>query len=391
MNKSILIQLTESQDSREYKTRNDLRHGILEKSIEHELKIIDLYFSNGVIPSDLTNIVGAIVRLLPDHPTVIKLIKEGIPVIRCGLFPHPLDHTIHTVLPNWGLTGQLAANHFLERGFLNFGVVCNGPEIGLEELYHSFQINIEENGSHCHYFHFDKSKAPSLENEEWMSQQFLDWLNEQPKPMGLFCGHEMTAYRLVSICMSLGISIPEDVVILCVSSDDLTCETMPISLSSIKLDRSAQAKAAVGMVSDISLDMIKAPEAVVCPPSMPVERRSTNSLIGSEPWIAKAIRFIWSNYRDPVSVDMVAKHVSVSRRKLEINFKKFLKRSVGEELKRKRLEEACYLLRSTSKKVHEISELCGMGGVISLNRNFKNTYSLTPIEYRKKHTQEDLK
>lgn len=48
-----------------------------------------------------------------------------------------------------------------------------------------------------------------------------------------------------------------------------------------------------------------------------------------------------------------------------------------------RLESACRLLSSTDLSVVEICVECGFGCVRNFNREFKKTYSLTPIEYRK--------
>ena len=117
-------------------------------------------------------------------------------------------------------------------------------------------------------------------------------------------------------------------------------------------------------------------------PEICVERRSTHFLSGMTPSVEKAVRFIWSDFREPISVDLIARKASVSRRKLELDFRKFLNRSVGEELRRKRLEEARYLLKTTEENIEEIAISCGMGEVSTLYKAFKKEFTITPRQFR---------
>jgi LacI family transcriptional regulator len=384
--KTILIQLTQNHKAHEYMRKEQSRKGIIEMAREVEYDILDLYFTKGAIPIDLKQVAGAIVSLLPDHPTVLLLKKEGIPVVRLGQFLHPLDHTTHAVLPDWNLAGQLAATHLEERGFSNIAMVINKPILNLDPLYKSFVQNIETKNVPVGLFQFSSDKSSNDDSFEHMSSEFIDWVKTQPKPLALFTAHSIMACRLITICLSHDISIPEDLAIICVTSDDLVCESVPIHLSSVKLDSIKSAMMAMNYLIRIIEEGNIKPQTLLCPPDRVIKRKSTDCLAGANPMIEMATRYIWDHFREALSVDDVARHVSVSRRKLELGFRKFLNRSIGEELRKKRLEDACYFLRTTSMKVDDIARFCGMGEAIALQRAMKKVHSMTPSQYRAKVT-----
>ena len=81
-------------------------------------------------------------------------------------------------------------------------------------------------------------------------------------------------------------------------------------------------------------------------------------------------------------MDDVAREVGVNRRTLERRFQGALGRSVREELRRRRLQVACELLRSTRDSIADIAPRVGYRSTQYLHRAFLAAYGMTPRAYR---------
>ena len=66
---------------------------------------------------------------------------------------------------------------------------------------------------------------------------------------------------------------------------------------------------------------------------------------------------------------------------------KFFKKNIGisfnEYVNRRRVSEACYLLKTTDKSVLEIGMECGYDSLRSFNRNFRLYLNMSPREFQK--------
>jgi len=65
-------------------------------------------------------------------------------------------------------------------------------------------------------------------------------------------------------------------------------------------------------------------------------------------------------------------------------FKEEFGETFNEYMARKRMEKACELLADPTIKIYEISDRVGHKNIIYFNRQFKDTYGMTPTEYRNK-------
>ena len=77
---------------------------------------------------------------------------------------------------------------------------------------------------------------------------------------------------------------------------------------------------------------------------------------------ARALRFIWEHYREPIQTPDIAAAAGISRRGLEKAFRQHLHRSVTEEITRRRVERARELLVKTDLKAQDVAEQTGFRG-----------------------------
>lgn len=109
---------------------------------------------------------------------------------------------------------------------------------------------------------------------------------------------------------------------------------------------------------------------------------------GSEdPLVAESLRVIWNHSHQRVSVDMIAKHVGVTRRTLERHFKKHKGRTLLQELVSCRIQRAQRLLRETHVPIKYVSYAAGFSSLSNFCKVFRREVGHTPGEYRENQTR----
>lgn len=100
-------------------------------------------------------------------------------------------------------------------------------------------------------------------------------------------------------------------------------------------------------------------------------------------YIRKAIRYLETNYAEPLSIPQIASHTGVSAIYLNRIFKLSTGKTLSEYLNEYRTAQSLPMLSDTSDTIQHISERVGYNDVRSYIRFFKKFYGMTPSEYRK--------
>ena len=108
-----------------------------------------------------------------------------------------------------------------------------------------------------------------------------------------------------------------------------------------------------------------------------------------EPIIAEAIRFIRAYASGDLAVVEIARHVKVSRRYLEQQFRGVLGRSIFSEILRVRLETAQRLLSETDWKLDIIAERSEFKHASRMSAVFHTKLGFRPGQYRRKMQNRD--
>lgn len=157
--------------------------------------------------------------------------------------------------------------------------------------------------------------------------------------------------------------------------------TLP-TLSSVDTAREASARRAMVLLRSL-IDGESKPDApILIPPAGIVERQSTDLLAVADPALALALRFMWDHLEQNISVGDIAEAAGVGRRRLERAFRGELGRSVNAELRRKRLEQCCHLLKTTDLPVADVAPLTGFCSAGYLNKVFRQAFGTTPRKWR---------
>lgn len=100
--------------------------------------------------------------------------------------------------------------------------------------------------------------------------------------------------------------------------------------------------------------------------------------------IVKAKRYISDNYEDAdLSLSKVAECVGLNEKYFTNRFTKETGETFSSYLTKLRLQKAKELLKTTTFKIYEISEMVGYNNVEHFNRMFKKQNKMTPAQYRK--------
>jgi LacI family transcriptional regulator len=134
--------------------------------------------------------------------------------------------------------------------------------------------------------------------------------------------------------------------------------------------------------------MYKLPKVILAVESyrefMP-EAQAMNTPAVSDSLVAKAVDFIKNNANKQIQVSDVVESVSVSRRKLERRFKKYLNHSIHQEIKLAKVQLITKMLLETSDNISEIAAKLGFADVAHIARYFKDVEGISPLEYRRKN------
>lgn len=106
-----------------------------------------------------------------------------------------------------------------------------------------------------------------------------------------------------------------------------------------------------------------------------------------ESLLYQIVDILSTSYREPVTLDDLAKKLGVSRYTISRVFSEKLSCGFPEYLNRLRLSEAENLLVNTDRSITEISYCCGFETPRTFNRAFFKKHAITPREFRQRETK----
>ncbi|WP_437202177.1 substrate-binding domain-containing protein [Planctomicrobium sp. SH664] len=280
------------------------------------------------------------------------------------------------------ISARLAAEHFAERGFRHFAYV--GPLNRDYVCDHANAFAREAAQRQIGYDCFDYLHE-SMTHRSWrLRRQSLGaWLEQLPKPIGLFSWATNAAAQVLDVCRSRGIDSPEQVAVLAGDDDELLCEATTPRLSAIvTASEHIGYRAAELLDLHMQRKLKKVREERIAPLHIRT-RQSTDVLAVANSELAVALALIRRDFAKPVTVREIAAAVPMSRRTLERSFRDFFGRTPLDEIRRLRLDRARELVIETELPMSRIALLSGFGTPEYLTACFSASFGSTPLKYRK--------
>lgn len=142
------------------------------------------------------------------------------------------------------------------------------------------------------------------------------------------------------------------------------------------------------LISADTVEILAAILAVVPTESAKMVTKGPNEVSTFEDRIvAEAMRLIWGQSHEPMSVAKVARQLPLARRTLERRFRTVVGHTIHEEITHCRLERATRLLASTNLSVHEVAIAAGFASTDTMGRIFQRLKGASPREYRQKRSR----
>jgi len=274
---------------------------------------------------------------------------------------------------------EAAASHFLSRGvFHSFGYVAAkiqpgwGPSCGQE-----FMAALAAKDQSCAHY------EPFVTNRDDF-QKLRDWLRSQPKPLALLVPSDTRACTVYAACQAEGLSIPEDVSVLSVDDDELLCQNISPTLSSIRPDHEKAGYMAGGLLSMLMRKAsVKRPHSLVYPIHSLSKRASTRPTVLGSDLVQKALAFIQANARKGISPENVVRYLNVSRSLAELRFRELQGETIRHAIETARMEAVRQMLTTSDRTIKEIAADCSYSDEFYMMRVFKRRFGMTLGEYRR--------
>jgi LacI family transcriptional regulator len=321
--------------------------------------------------------------------------QTGKPVVE--LFESRANSEFVRILPDDVATGELAAKHFLERGFRHFGffgapwMIWSGErEQGFrQQIERTFRERAETNGgdSSKNFTFSSYGVADTVASAFGASQKkraaaMGAWLLSLPKPLAVFAANDLWGSELVQAAREHGIDVPDQVSVLGVDNEELLCEITHPPLSSIRMGGEQIGQLAVSLLEQLLRGKDRPKQVPRVPPAEVVTRQSTDVLAVEDGDVATALRHIRVHAVEGLSVKQLLESVAVNRRTLERRFVSVLGHTPLEEIRRVRIERAKVLLQ-TDLPIYHVATRSGFATPEYLATSFQQATGMTPTEYRK--------
>ena len=324
---------------------------------------------------------GIIVR---ENYYLPQLLKTRIPLIYCGY--DKIISSVPGIYANDKAIGKMGAEYFINKGYRHFAFCSMEGYYWSEERLNAFRTRVEKEHYTIHIYHHSRPKG----KESWQHEptKIAQWLKTLPKPLALMSATDDLSLQILEASKIAGILIPEEVAILGVDNDESICTTSHPTLSSIDQNPEWAGFEAGELLSKMMNGKINKLENIVADPKKVVTRHSTSILAIEDQLVASMLHFINENAANKsLSVDETACQAGLSRRMLEIRFRKALQKTVHDVITEARVKRFKQLLAESTMTVSQISVDTGCSGADSLSRIFKKSTGLTPLEYRLKQKQ----
>jgi LacI family transcriptional regulator len=329
-----------------------------------------------------------------------KLLRMRKPVVDTAFWLPNLK--IPVVDVDHAAVGRMAAEYLLSLSLTRFAFFGSALAEYSRVRQQSFQQRLREAGYETAICHGEYLReAPTTTSWKKMESQTRRWLRQLPKPVGLFASNDVLARSLTDTCSQLGLHVPDEVALLGVDNDELECLLTSPPLSSIAIpggrigyeaaklldqtmDGPASGTASKGTVPfSLRRKLGHSADRVFLPPIRVVARQSTDTMATGDPVVMAALRYIHSAAIEGVNVAGVVHATSVGRRELERKFRAILGRSVLQELRRVRIEQAQKLLAGTDLPMPAIAKLSGFSSAHRLTIVFHRLCGMPPTAYRR--------
>ncbi|TWT93460.1 Xylose operon regulatory protein [Botrimarina colliarenosi] len=353
-----------------YADRHGLWHLLLDpRDHEHRSALPDGWQGHGIIAR------------ITSQKQLEKLQARGLPLVNVDdvIEPQP---GLSSVITDERALAEMALAHLLDRGFRQFAYFAPPSLDYSKRRGAAFVEHVQAAGYECAVYKPGYRAGRRLGWAERLKR--VDrWIRTLPHPIGVLAVDANRGRQLAEICHLSGIRVPDDVAVLAGSLDELLCDvsTPPLSSINVASERIGHDAAQLLDAMMVGRDAPSTPFEI--PPRGVQSRQSTDLLAIDDEEIVDALRYIRQHACRGIIVEDILRQVPISRRSLEIQFRKYLGRSPAREIRRVQLERSRDLLGRRELSITEVALACGFANATRFGVAFKKDTGKTPHSFRK--------
>lgn len=310
---------------------------------------------------------GAILEYGDSGPQIDRYAFGGMPVVFIDTDAAPNGSEKDLVFTDQASFAQQAARELLKSGFDNYAFV---PSVKEEPWNRkrgdAFKAEIARHARRFHSFHFPDAAV----RQSALASLFAPWIDELPKPVGVFAVNDLSARAVADACARLGLKVPEDVAIVGVDNDCTYFASDSPTLTSIPQNSEGEGATAAGLLAE----KMDAPGRVFpprrCAAAHVVSRESTHFDSWRDIRVAKGLEFIRQGACGGIGPADVARAMGASRTLADASFRKALGHTILDEIHEVRIHTAQDMLeRGVQPDIVALN--CGYSSVNDFRRVFK--------------------
>ena len=317
--------------------------------------------------------------ILRDVDKLEEVIDLGIPAVVIGHSKTEIPKLVNVVTDS-STIGRIGAEHLLNCGFkhLAFCGYAGAPWSDLRREF--FTRRIRKAGFEAHIY---ANLLPTPHAWRQERREMAAWLQSLPKPVGLMACNDDCGQQVIEACKLANLAVPDAVGVLGADNDEVVCglSEPPMSSVAINFERAGY-EAALVLFRQLRGGR-KVPRKIAVSATHVVARHSTDFMAVSDVHVTRALQFIRDHARETMMVTDVSHAAALSRRALEIKFRREIGCSILEHIRRVRTDQIVQLLIETELPVGQIAESLGFSDVQHFARYFRAGKQMSPLAYRR--------
>ena len=308
-------------------------------------------------------------------PGYEALLDADIPLVLNNFppeLPPPVRRNIGIVHNDEIAIGRKCATHLRSKGsFRSFAYVPD-KEKSWWSTYRQrgFRLELSKHGLRCATFRDGKSPLG-------------DWLKSLEKPTAIMATNDVTGTRVIEACRAAGIDVPEQVAVIGVDNDEIVCNGIRPTLTSLHPNHVEMERRAAEELDRIMNGKRRSSSPILIPPIRIVERASTEKVPPAGFLIKEALAYIAEHATKGITASDVAKHLKVSPSLLRLRFRTVQGKSVRDLILDARFSAVNDLLKATKYGLDHIALKTGFSSANLLSHEYKARFGISPARSRK--------
>jgi len=326
---------------------------------------------------------GIIVRMENEKiaQAIAKIDAPAVNVSATNFIQEMPTSVTATVTTNEETLVRMAFEHLQERGFQEFAFCGTAGYTWSVVREENFKRLVNEADGTCHIY---KPSSTRARRENWEQEQarVVKWLQGLPKPVGLLASHDFRGQHVLDACRRAEIAVPEQVAVISLGDDEVLCNLTSPLMTSVTTNPQDIGYQASAVLSQLMAGQSISPQVLLVEPFGVHLRQSTDVTAIDDVNVVAALQLIRRQACDGIKVEDLLKTIPLSRRQLELQFKKLVGRTLHEEIFRVRLTQAKRLVAHSKLPLSDIAHRTGFAHASHMGEVFQAKLGFSPSEYR---------